>query len=379
MTSNYSPSTINHKLTKIVVGLSGGVDSAVTAKLLVDQGHEVIGVFMKNWDDQDDEHCPAAIDAIDARQVADQIGIPFYSFNFAKQYWENVFDYFLQEHRKFRTPNPDILCNKFIKFNTFLKAAEELGAEKIATGHYARNFYNEDTSKYELRTPKDANKDQTYFLHALTQDQLSKALFPLADLTKPEIRTIAKENNFINAEKKDSTGICFVGERDYMTFLKKYLHQTPGEIITESGQVIGQHIGLSFYTLGQRKNLNIGGVKDHPEAPWFVLEKDISNNKLIVCQDSENPKLFSDMLTASDVNWISGESLNLINSSSEPGFRCEAKIRYRQESQLCTLTRDLGSRVRVQFDEPQRAITPGQSVVFYSADGTICLGGGEIQ
>jgi len=350
---------------KIVVGLSGGVDSAVTAKLLVEAGHEVIGVFMKNWDDADDEHCPAAADAIDAREVATQIGIPFYSFNFAKHYWENVFDYFLQEHRKFRTPNPDILCNKFIKFEAFLKAAEELGAEKIATGHYARNYFNADSRLFELQAPKDANKDQTYFLHALTQEQLSKALFPLADLTKPEIRAIAKDNDFINADKKDSTGICFVGERDYMTFLKKYLHQAPGEIITEKGDVIGQHIGLSFYTLGQRKNLNIGGVQNYPEAPWFVLEKDSENNRLVVCQDSENPKLFSKELTVSEINWIAGKP--------PVETKLQAKIRYRQISQLCTLDGNI-----VTFDNPQRAITPGQSVVFYSLDGKVCLGGGEI-
>jgi len=355
---------------KIVVGLSGGVDSAVTAKLLVDQGHEVIGVFMKNWDDKDDEHCPAAIDAVDARQVAAQIGIPFYSFNFAAEYWRDVFDYFLKEHERFRTPNPDILCNKFIKFKAFLKAAEELGADKIATGHYARNFYNPETEKYELRTPKDANKDQTYFLHALTQDQLSKALFPLANLAKPTIREIAKAEGFVNATKKDSTGICFVGERDYMTFLKKYLHQTPGDIVTESGQVIGQHIGLSFYTLGQRKNLNIGGVKNHPEAPWFVLKKDIEKNQIVACQDSENPGLFSESLTVSEVNWISG------NAPTE-NLSCQAKIRYRQESQTCTVI-PTNNGFQVNFDIPQRAVTPGQSVVFYSSDNTICLGGGEI-
>ena len=365
-------------MAKIVVGLSGGVDSAVTAKLLVDQGHEVTGVFMKNWDDKDDEHCPAAIDAVDARQIAAQLDIPFYSFNFAKEYWEDVFNYFLEEHRKFRTPNPDILCNKFIKFKAFLQAAEELGAEKIATGHYARNYYNSDTGLYELQTPKDHNKDQTYFLHALNQTQLEKALFPLADLTKPEIREVAKKNSFVNAEKKDSTGICFVGERDYMAFLQKYLHQEPGNIITESGQVIGQHIGLSFYTLGQRKNLNIGGVKDHPEAPWFVLQKDLQNNQLIVCQDSENPNLFSATLTVSDINWIAG--ISPLDKGGPGGIKLLAKIRYRQESQPCTVSLPLGGTKGgvVTFDKPQRAITPGQSVVFYSPDGKVCLGGGEI-
>ena len=354
---------------RVVVGLSGGVDSSVTAKILLDQGYEVIGVFMKNWDDTQDAECPAAVDAMDARSVANQLGIPFYSLNFSKEYWDDVFSYFLSEHKQYRTPNPDILCNKFIKFKVFLKAAEDLGADFLATGHYARNFFNTETDQFELRCPVDHSKDQTYFLHTLGQDQLKKVLFPLADLPKSEIRKMAQEAQFENANKKDSTGICFVGERDYMAFLKKYLHQEPGEIITESGQVVGTHIGLSFYTIGQRKNLNIGGVKGYPELPWFVLEKDLAKNQLIICQDSENPKLFKKELVAQNLSWVSGEfPKNKI---------CKAKIRYRQESQACEIEQE-GNQVKAIFKEPQRAITPGQSIVFYDHTDTACLGGGEI-
>lgn len=361
---------------RVVVGLSGGVDSSVTAKLLVDQGYEVIGLFMKNWDDSDDAHCPAAVDAIDARNVAVKLGIPFYTVNFAKEYWDHVFEYFLEEHRQFRTPNPDILCNKFIKFDAFLKHALSLGADYVATGHYAANVLNEETGLYELRVPKDANKDQTYFLYTLQQHQLEKTLFPLADLEKPRIREIAKEEGFENANKKDSTGICFVGERDYMTFLKKYLHQEPGDMVTEKSEVVGQHIGLSFYTLGQRKDLNIGGVRGYPELPWFVLGKDIEKNQIIVCQDSENPKLFSSSLVAHKLDWASGSSPL---SPTIETFKCQAKVRYRQESQACQIKAgEDDGQIEVNFEAPQRAVTPGQAVVFYSEDGTVCLGGGEI-
>ena len=264
---------------RVVVGLSGGVDSAVTAKLLVDQGYEVIGIFMKNWDDKDDPHCPAVIDVIDARNVAKKLNIPFYSVNFSQEYWDHVFEYFLEEHRKFRTPNPDILCNKFIKFKAFLDYAEKFDADYLATGHYATNKFNTQTQKYELQCPFDKNKDLTYFLYTQEQQQLKKVLFPLSELPKSEIRKIAQKAGFLNANKKDSTGICFVGERDYMQFLKKYLHQEPGNIVTESGKILGKHIGLSFYTIGQRKNLNIGGVKGFPEKPWFVLRKNSTTNK----------------------------------------------------------------------------------------------------
>lgn len=356
---------------RVVVGLSGGVDSAVTAKLLVDQGYEVIGIFMKNWDDSDDENCPAAIDAIDARNVAAKLKIPFYTVNFAKEYWDHVFQYFLDQHEKFRTPNPDILCNKFIKFDAFLHYAEKFDADFLATGHYARNVFNDETQKYELRCASDKNKDQTYFLYTLGQDQLKKVLFPLSELEKPEIRKIAKEAGFKNAEKKDSTGICFVGERDHMQFLKKYLHQAPGNIVTESGQVIGKHIGLSFYTMGQRKNLNIGGVKGYPEKPWFVLEKNIKANDLVVCQDADNEKLFQSELTAQKLDWVAGEI-------PDENFKGQAKIRYRQVSQNCQVQKIGEDKVLVKFEIPQRAIASGQAIVFYDAKNEVCLGGGEI-
>lgn len=386
---------------RIVVGLSGGVDSSVAAKLLVDQGHEVIGVFMKNWDDKEDPHCPAAVDAMDARNVADHLGIPFYTFNFTKEYWRDVFDYFLEQHRLFKTPNPDILCNQFIKFKVFLEAAEKLGADKIATGHYAKNVYNPQTNLYELQVPCDANKDQTYFLYTLGQNALAKTLFPLADFLKAEIRKIAKNAGFHNAQKKDSTGICFVGERDHQDFLKKYLHQKPGDIITEKGDIIGTHIGLSFYTLGQRRNLNIGGVKGYGEAPWFVLKKDTEKNQIIVCQDDDNPKLFQTELKANRLSWVAGYMAGYIpgckskNVENHPGmtFKGTAKIRYRQDFQICTVFSQIetglgknadrsleneNQTVKVIFDQPQRAVTPGQSIVFYDEAMKVCYGGGEI-
>lgn len=356
---------------RIVVGLSGGVDSAVVAKLLVDEGHEVIGIFMKNWDDSTDEHCPAAVDAIDARNVAAKLGIPFYTVNFSKEYWEDVFEYFLEQHRKFKTPNPDILCNKFIKFKAFLDYAKKFEADSLATGHYAQNFYNKETKLFELRCAKDQNKDQTYFLYTLGQEQLKYTIFPLSDYTKPEIREMAKKFGFENATKKDSTGICFVGERDYMQFLKKYLHQAPGNIVTEEGRVLGKHIGLSFYTIGQRKNLNIGGVKGFEELPWFVLEKDIEKNELVACQDADNPKLFQSVLEAEKLHWVSGK----IQSEN---FSCRAKVRYRQTSQACMVTTLSSDKVSVKFEDPQRAITSGQSIVFYDLQDQKCLGGGEI-
>lgn len=385
----------SNTISRVVVGLSGGVDSSVTAKLLVDQGYDVIGVFMKNWDDQDDPHCPAAVDAMDARKVADKLNIPFYSFNFAKEYWRDVFNYFLEQHKLFRTPNPDILCNQFIKFKVFLEAAEKLGADFIATGHYSKNEFNKSTGLFELQVPADANKDQTYFLYTLGQTQLAKTLFPLANIPKPEIRKIAAKAGLHIAKKKDSTGICFVGERDHMEFLKKYLKQAPGDIITEKGDVIGQHIGLSFYTIGQRKNLNIGGVKSYSEAPWFVLAKDPDKNQIIVCQNDDNPRLFQTELKANQLSWVSGnfpsDSIESIESRLEgKEFKCTAKIRYRQDFQACTVFPESGlcqtqqnpqvrtQSVRVVFAEPQRAVTPGQSIVFYDADMKVCLGGGEI-
>lgn len=369
--------TLQHvpKNSRIVVGLSGGVDSSVTAKLLVDQGFEVIGIFMKNWDDANDPHCPAAEDAMDARSVAKSLGIPFYTVNFSKQYWEDVFEYFLEQHRKNRTPNPDILCNKYVKFKCFLDHAMELGADFIATGHYAGNYRNEETGKFELRCAKDVNKDQTYFLYTLNQAQLSKSLFPLADFEKSEIRKIAEEAGFVTAKKKDSVGICMVGDRDHMEFLQQYLSKTPGNFVTKSGDIVGQHVGLSFYTLGQRKNLNIGGVKGYPEKPWFVLKKNVEENEIMVGQDGEDAMLMMKTLWAEKVDWVEGDFWENIGDF----ISCKAKIRYRQEGQSCKIFPEISSeKVRVEFDVPQRAVTSGQSVVFYDDSDRICLGGAEI-
>ncbi len=355
-----------NKTSRVVVGLSGGVDSSVTAKLLVDQGYEVIGIFMKNWEDEDDPHCPAAIDAVDARAVADKLGIQFYSFNFAKEYWRDVFEDFLQAHRDGLTPNPDIWCNQYIKFKVFLEKAEELGAYFLATGHYAKNYLNPKTGLQELQIPFDKNKDQTYFVYTLGQKQLQKVLFPLQDLDKSEVRKIAQESGFLNADKKDSTGICFVGERNYSKFLQQYLEKEPGDIVQlETGKVLGQHIGLSFYTLGQRRELHIGGVKGAKESPWFVVNKNFDQNKLEVSQD-ENQLLTSE-LQAHKLTWVAGESPDKTN--------LQARIRYRSDAVNCVIS--LADQViTVKFLQPVRAVTPGQSIVFY--DGDVCLGGGII-
>ncbi len=366
---------ISLKLT-IVVGLSGGVDSAVVTKILVDQGHNVITVFMKNWDDTNDSNCPVAIDAFHARSIANQLGVPFYSFNFSKQYWDDVFSYFLEQHKKYRTPNPDILCNKYIKFKILLEYAQKLGANYLATGHYAKNIWNSTSKKWELKVPIDKNKDQTYFLYTLGQEQLSRVLFPLSDLYKPEIRNIAIQNKFINANKKDSTGICFIGEQDYLKFLQKYLKQKEGNIVTENGQIIGKHCGLSFYTLGQRRNMNIGGVQGYPEKPWFVLNKSIDQNELIVGQDSNHELLMSRELIAKKLHWVSGQP-------PASKFFALSKIRYRQDFQKCQITAREDGAFLVYFDIPQRAITSGQSIVFYEISSNdennyVCLGGGEI-
>ncbi len=349
---------------RIVVGMSGGVDSSVVAKLLVDQGHEVVGVFLKNW--EEDGECEAVQDLTDAERVAQRLGIEFHVKNFSKEYWADVFEYFLKANKAYRTPNPDILCNKFIKFGVFLDFVDELGGDALATGHYAGVEKNEMTGKFELLIPKDEGKDQTYFLHALNQSQLSRARFPLANYTKQEVRQRAKDWGFLNASKKDSTGICFIGKRNYFDFLKRYIASTPGDMVTDQGKKVGTHQGLSFYTLGQRRNLMIGGVRGAGEAPWFVVEKRVEKNELVVSQDET--LLDKDFLTVFDLHWISGEA---------PSFplECEARVRYRQTSQKCRVER-AGAGYKVFFETPQRAITPGQSVVFYQ--GKVCLGGGEI-
>jgi len=349
--------------------MSGGVDSSVAALLLIEQGYDVEGLFMKNWEEDDDtEYCAAAVDLKDASDICDTLGIKLHTINFSGEYWDRVFQHFLDEYSAGRTPNPDILCNKEIKFRAFLEHAQTLGAEKIATGHYAR--VRETDGKTQLLRGCDNNKDQSYFLHALNQHQLSHTLFPIGEFDKPYIRELAKKNNLITYDKKDSTGICFIGERRFNTFLEKYLPAKPGEIHSVDGENIGTHNGLMYYTLGQRKGLGIGGLKDGDEEPWYVVEKDLLNNILRVAQGHNHPAMFHNTLEASQINWI-GED--------EPAdsARLTAKIRYRQSDQACLLTKIDDSRYKVVFDEAQRAITPGQSVVFYQ--GEVCLGGGVIE
>lgn len=354
------------KDTKVVIGMSGGVDSSVAALILKQQGYDVIGIFMKNWDEKDEEgYCTATKDYEDVRKVCDQIGIPYYTVNFEKEYWDRVFTYFLDEYKKGRTPNPDVMCNKEIKFKAFLDYAIKLGADYIATGHYAQIKYYD--GEYHLIRGVDNNKDQTYFLCQLNQKQLSKAMFPIGNLNKRKVREIAKEYNLHTANKKDSTGICFIGERDFNEFLSKFLPAKPGEIRSIDGMKLGTHNGLMYYTIGQRKGLGIGGIGSG--EPWFVVGKDLDKNILYVAQGANNKALFSYGLIANDVNWIS-------NKSPNKEFECTAKFRYRQSDQkvkVCILD---DKRVKVVFDEPQKAITLGQAVVFYN--GEECLGGGII-
>lgn len=350
---------------RVVLGMSGGVDSSVSALLLKEQGYDVIGVFMKNWDDTDEfGHCTAEEDAEDVRRVCDQIGIPYYTVNFEKQYMDKVFSYFLDEYRKGRTPNPDVMCNREIKFGEFLQKALELGADYIATGHYAR--VDQVDGKYRLLRGQDANKDQTYFLHALNQYQLSKAMFPIGHIPKPEVRAIAEKGGLATAKKKDSTGVCFIGERNFKEFLGGYLPAQPGDMRTLEGEVKGRHDGLMYYTLGQRQGLGIGG--SGTGEPWFVASKDLENNILYVVQGEKHPALYSKGLLATDLNWIAGEPPKAV--------RCTAKFRYRQPDQGVSVQFGPDGRCEVAFDTPQKAITPGQSVVFY--DGEVCLGGAVI-
>jgi len=354
---------------RVFVGLSGGVDSSTSALLLRDAGYRVEGLFMKNWVELDgDETCPVAQDVADARGVAETLGLPFHTLNFAPEYWDRVFSRFLAEYRAGRTPNPDILCNKEIKFDVFLKTALEMGADVIATGHYAR--IDSHDGRFRLMRAVDQNKDQTYFLYALNQFQLSHALFPVGHLPKPEVRRLAEAAGLITHDKKDSTGICFIGEKDFGQFLSRFLPAQPGDIVTPEGNRIGTHQGLMYYTLGQRKGLGIGGRQDADESPWFVVGKRLSTNALVVAQGHNHPLLFSSQLTAGELNWISGEA---------PPYpvRLTAKTRYRQVDQACTIAGLDDGRCTVIFDVPQRAMTPGQSVVFYR--GEECLGGGVIE
>ncbi|MFT4266013.1 MAG: tRNA 2-thiouridine(34) synthase MnmA [Xenophilus sp.] len=361
---------------RIVVGLSGGVDSAVTAHLLKQQGHEVVGIFMKNWEDDDDsEYCSSNADFVDAASVADVLGIEIEHVNFAADYRDRVFAEFLREYQAGRTPNPDVLCNAEIKFKAFLDHAMRLGASMIATGHYARVRFNPATGLHELLKGLDPAKDQSYFLHRLNQAQLGKALFPVGELHKTEVRRIAAEIGLPVAAKKDSTGICFIGERPFREFLNRYISKAPGPIRDERGRVLGQHHGLSFYTLGQRQGLGIGGVKEKgaqrgggEHAPWFVARKDMEKNTLWVVQGHDHPWLLSRALEAGDASWVAG-------APPAPG-RYGTKTRYRQADAPGTLAAGGAHAFRLDFPQPQWAVTPGQSAVLY--DGEVCLGGGVI-
>ena len=348
----------------IIVGMSGGVDSAVTALLLKQQGYRVTGLFMKNWEDDDDEHCPARQDFLDVLAVAEVIGIEVEAVNFSAEYKDRVFSYFLREYQAGRTPNPDVLCNAEIKFKAFLEHALNMGGERIATGHYAR--LREVDGRFELLKAVDMGKDQSYFLYRLNQFQLAKSMFPLGELTKPEVRRIAEQAGLPNFAKKDSTGICFIGERPFREFLQRYLPIQPGDMCTPDGRVVGRHQGLMYYTLGQRQGLGIGGAGE----AWFVAGKDLPQNRLIVVQGHDHPLLFNPGLRAADLNWIAG-----LAPDTAPVYA--AKTRYRQADAACRLSLLDATGCTLTFDTPQWAVTPGQSAVLYAGD--VCLGGGIIQ
>ena len=359
---------------KVIVGLSGGVDSSVAAYLLLQQGHEVEGMFMRNWDsvanndvlgnpDLENPVCAQETDFLDAQSVANKLGIVLHRVDFVEEYWNDVFQYFLKEHEKGRTPNPDILCNKYIKFAAFIEEAKKLGAEKVAMGHYAR--IRETKGTYEMLRGLDTDKDQTYFLSQLNHEQLSFSLFPIGELTKKEVRAIAKEQGFVTADKKDSTGICFIGERHYKQFLGNYFKPNPGPIVSDQGDVLGEHSGLMKFTIGQRRGMQIGGTKEHGVEPWFVVGKDTTTNTLILGQGENHPLLFGNRATVSDINWLGEKKDQSIT----------AKFRYRQQDIQCDIHFD-HEILHVSMHEPVRAVTPGQAAVFY--DGEVCLGGGFI-
>ena len=357
-------------MARIVVGMSGGVDSSVAALLLKQQGHEVIGVFMNNWEEKDENGvCTSQQDWADVQQVCDVIGIPYYSVNFAKEYMDRVFSYFLDEYRRGRTPNPDVLCNREIKFAAFLDFALQLGADKIATGHFAGVELRAD-GKYHMLRAKDENKDQTYFLYMVGQRGLSHAVFPMKDLTKQEIRRIAEENHIPVFDKKDSTGVCFIGERNFKKFLQSYLPAQPGDMVTVDGRVVGRHDGLMYYTLGQRRGLGIGGGGNGER--WFVVEKDMANNRLIVEQGEESGRLLSRSAEADQPHWVLGEP----PAAFGVPVKMQARFRHRQPLQDVTVTVLDENRIHIDFDQSQRAITAGQAVVLYQGDE--CLGGATI-
>ncbi|MBQ2955238.1 MAG: tRNA 2-thiouridine(34) synthase MnmA [Clostridia bacterium] len=355
-------------MARIVVGMSGGVDSSVAALRLKEEGHEVIGVFMNNWEEKDDRGvCTSEKDYADVRGVCDAIGIPYYSVNFAREYQERVFKYFLEEYKRGRTPNPDVLCNREIKFNVFLNFAETLGADKLATGHFAQ--LDQLDGRYRLLRSADENKDQTYFLYMIGQRALSKALFPVGHMTKPEIREVARKNGLLTFDKKDSTGVCFIGERNFKEFLKGYLPAQPGEMRTTDGKVVGRHDGLMYYTLGQRRGLGIGGGGDGRR--WFVVGKDLKNNILWIEQGEDSPLLYTERAEADQPHWVAGYAPVGEGQSRE----VMARFRHRQPLQRVSIRME-GEKVLIEFAEKQRAVTPGQSVVFY--DGEECLGGAAI-
>ncbi|MFO1282795.1 MAG: tRNA 2-thiouridine(34) synthase MnmA [Burkholderiales bacterium] len=352
---------------RVVVGLSGGVDSSVAALLLKRAGHEVVGVFMKNWEDDDDQHCTAREDLVDAAAVADVIGIELEAVNFAAEYRERVFDGFLADYRAGRTPNPDVLCNSEIKFRSFLDHALARGAERIATGHYART--RRVDGRVLLLKGADAAKDQSYFLHRLTQAQLLPVDFPIGDLTKDRVRAIAREAGLPTHAKRDSTGICFIGERRFREFLARWLPRTPGDIVTPEGRIVGRHDGLAYYTLGQRQGLGIGGVRDSAHEPWFVAGKDLAGNRLLAVQGHDHPLLYASIVEANDAHWIAGAAPAL-------PARLAAKTRYRMADAACDAVAVPGGGISARFDRPQWAPTPGQYLVLY--DGDVCLGGARI-
>lgn len=353
---------------KIIVGMSGGVDSSVSAWLLQQQGYAVEGLFMKNWEEEDtEEYCAATVDLADAQQVCDRLGIRLHTVNFSSEYWDNVFEYFLQEYRDGRTPNPDIMCNREIKFKAFLEYAQMLGADRIATGHYVRS--RQENGEVQLLRGLDASKDQSYFLYALDQHQIGHALFPVGELEKSEVREIARQQAFQTHDKKDSTGICFIGERKFRDFLQQYLPAQPGKIESVDGVELGGHSGLMYYTIGQRQGLGIGGVENASDQPWYVVDKDLSSNRLIVAQGEHHDRLYFSACRIQDLHWIS--------QHREAPFQCTAKIRYRQQDNVCHIDKIENGNAVVEFAEPQRAITPGQALVLYA--GEQCLGGGTIE